>query len=76
MYLRVDTGCQWKKLKIVQFIRFYLQENVAIKKMLLLPANAVKLLLNACTLRYIPKLFDVSSCILLAVKKIQITKTF
>lgn len=44
--------------------------------MVLLPANAVKTLLNACTLKCIPKLFDVSFCILLAAKKIQITKTF
>lgn len=43
--------------------------------MVLLPANGVKMLLNACTLKYIPKLFDVSSWILLAVKKIQIAKT-
>lgn len=44
--------------------------------MVLLPANTVKTLLNACTLKCIPKLFNVSSCILLAVKKIQITKIF
>lgn len=43
---------------------------------MLLPVNGVKMLLNACTLKYVPKLFDVSFCILLAVKKIQIAKTF
>lgn len=32
--------------------------------------------LKCCTLKYIPKLFDVCSCILLAVKKIQIVKAF
>lgn len=43
---------------------------------MLLPVNGVKMLLNYCTLKYIPKLFDVASCVLLAVKKIQIAKTF
>jgi len=42
---------------------------------MLLPVNGVKMLLNACTLKYVPKQFDVSSCILLVVKKIQIIKT-